>query len=1044
MNRSLARLLALAFGVVVALPVLSEAQLTRGIISGTVRDQTSALVPGAVATAINVATGVTRSAVTNDQGFYRIPALEPGQYLVKIELSGFKTVERTGVTVPMSTEVTVSVGLEVAALGEAVTVTGEAEAVQLNKSNPTVGQISTARQAVELPLSASRDINNLALLAPNTFTAPGSTGISANGQRARNNNFTIDGSDNNDASVTISTLDLAPEAVAEFQVQTNPYNVEFGRNSGAQLNVVTKSGTNSFRGELWDYYRSAGFNALDNREKANKLEEPTKNVRHQAGASLGGPLVKDKLFFFGLFQRDSIRTGDALGTAVSIPTQEGYAMLAGVPLRAGQPAASRQSILNSLSFLQDVYSKNPVFTNPTTQRVNGVNIPFGTTSVGYPVPSTYLTGLARIDWQMGPKDSLTLRYTVNDNEDINAASNCVFGAIFCGNSIVKDQNFAATQTHVFSGTLLNELRVSYIKRDLQFPENAPELPTGTISGLWTVGGLSNFPQGRVQNSWQIQDVVTWNTGRHNFKFGADVRHIDLDNSAAFDSKGTYTFSNFEAFMNNTATSLAQALQTASFNAKQWQVFLFAQDDFRVSPDLVLNLGIRYEVSEAPFGFFGATEPEVQAALVPGPAKSDKNNWAPRVGFAWSPSSGSGFFNDGKFVMRGGYGISYDVLFYNILTVNASNYPRVVVGQAFNVQDVYPAVAPTTGAAVFNPLATFVNSPEDLQNPMTHFYSLSAQREFWRDFVLEVGYTGSTGRSAVGQLQANYAVLTAEQAETVRRTGSSTSIPSVQARRLFPQYGSRVIIGSDSDYSKSQYHAGFVSLQKRMSHGLQFGLSYTRSQYKSDNDESLGVAAITGSSPQIPQDYANLDAEWSLSVFDRPNRFVVNYIYEIPGVKDGFLKWVTDGWQIAGVTQYQSGQPFTVLTGIDTNGNGGGGDRPNVASGSITWSDGQKEFTNNGRYEVPLGANGLPLLYSLGNGTGARNAERGAPFWRTDLSLLKRFQFDRVWLTLRADALNVFNQDRYDNPTTAMNSTNFGKNLNNWGNRSITLAAKLSF
>ena len=538
--------------------------------------------------------------------------------------------------------------------------------------------------------------------------------------------------------------------------------------------------------------------------------------------------------------------------------------------------------------------------------------------------------------------------------------------------------------------------------------------------------------------------MTLNRGRHNFKFGADVRHVDLDNSAAFDSKGTYTFANLEAFMNNTATSLAQALQTASFGAKQWQIFLFAQDDFRVTPDLVLNLGLRYEISEAPFGFFGATEPEVQAAIVPGPAKKDTNNWAPRVGFAWSPSSGSGFFGDGKSVLRGGYGIGYDVLFYNILTVNASNYPRVVVGQAFNVQDVYPTVAPTTGAAVFNPLATFVNSPEELQNPMTHFYSLSVQREFFRDFVLEVGYTGSTGRSAIGQLQANYAVLTAEQAETVRRTGSTTSIPSVQARRLFPQYGSRVIIGSDNDFSKSQYHAGFVSLQKRMSHGLQFGVSYTRSQYKSDNDESLGVAAITGSSPQIPQDYANLDAEWSLSVFDRPHRFVVNYIYEIPGFKDGFLKWVTDGWQLAGVTQFQSGQPFTVVTGIDTNGNGGGGDRPNLASGSLTGTEGNKEFTNDGNYEVPLGSNGRPLLYSLGNGTGERNAERGAGFWRSDLSLLKRFQFDRVWLTLRADALNVFNQDSYGNPITSLNSADLGKNTNNWGNRSITLAAKLSF
>jgi hypothetical protein len=1043
MIRIQARLPFLALAAVLALPALTEAQLTRGIISGTVRDQSAALVPGAVATATNVDTGVSRTSVTNEQGFYRIPALDPGRYTIRIELSGFKTVERTGVAVVIATETTVNVSLEVAGVGEAVTVTAEAEAVQLNKSNPTIGQISTGRQAVELPLSAARNIDNLALLSPNVFQAPGSTGISANGQRARNNNFTIDGSDNNDISVTLRTSPVIPEAVAEFQVQTNPYNVEFGRNSGAQINVVTKSGANTFHGEAWDYYRTAGLNALDNLEKDNDLEEPSKEVRHQAGASLSGPLVKDKLFFFGLVQRDSIRTGEALGTSVTMPTSTGFAALQSAPLRAGQPASSRQAILDSLAFLQDVYAKNPTFRNVTTQTVNGAPIEVGTTNVGYFQPYTQWYGLGRLDWAAGPSDSVSLRYLYNKPESTNLISNCVFGEVFCGNQLIQEHNLSATHTHVFSGSLLNEARISYIYRDLQFPENDPTTPTTNIGGLFTVGGLANFPQGRLQKSWQFQDVVSYTTGRHNFKVGADVRRVILDNQAAFDSKGTYAFSNLETFMNSTATSFAQALQTASFEAKQWQVFLFAQDDFRVTPDLVLNLGLRYEISTVPLGFFGATEPEVLAAMVPGPVRKDKNNWAPRVGFAWSPGGG-GFFGDGKTVVRGGYGIGYDVLFYNILTVNASNYPRVVVGQVFNVVDQYPTVLPTTGSPVFNPLATFVNSPEGMQNPMSHFYSFSVQREFFRDFVFEVGYTGSTGRHGINQMQANYAVLTPEQAETVRRTGSASSIPSVQARRLYPEFGSRVLIGSEDAYSKSQYHAGYVSLNKKFSHGLQFGVSYTLSQLESDNDESLGVAAITASSPQIPQDYANLEAEWALSVFDRPHRFVVNYVWEIPGFKSGVLKHVLGGWQLAGVTQFQSGQPFTVQTGIDTNGNGAGGDRPNLASGSLDWDDYHKEFTNSGKYEVPLGANGRPLLYSLGHGTGQRNAERGAGFWNSDLSLLKRFEISRAILTLRVDALNVFNQDDYGNPVTNMNSTDLGKNLNNWGNRSLTFSAKLAF
>jgi predicted anti-sigma-YlaC factor YlaD len=248
MNRIHARLLLLAIVGVLLMPALSEAQLTRGIVSGTVRDQTGGLVPGAVATATNVETGVARTGVTNEQGFYRIPALEPGRYTVRIDLSGFKTVERTGVTVPISTEVTVSVALEVATLGEAVTVTAEAEAVQLSKSTRPSGRSRQDGRRSELPLSAARNVDNLSPLPERLPGARLDRHLRERPAR-RGDNFTIDGSDNNDISVTLRTSPVIPEAVAEFQVQTNPYNVEFGRNSGGQINVITKSGTNAFHNE---------------------------------------------------------------------------------------------------------------------------------------------------------------------------------------------------------------------------------------------------------------------------------------------------------------------------------------------------------------------------------------------------------------------------------------------------------------------------------------------------------------------------------------------------------------------------------------------------------------------------------------------------------------------------------------------------------------------------------------------------------------------------------------------------------------------------
>jgi hypothetical protein len=337
----------------------------------------------------------------------------------------------------------------------------------------------------------------------------------------------------------------------------------------------------------------------------------------------------------------------------------------------------------------------------------------------------------------------------------------------------------------------------------------------------------------------------------------------------------------------------------------------------------------------------------------------------------------------------------------------------------------------------------VNSPVDLQMPKQHIYSFAMEREIGRDFITEIGYTGSTGRNGINQLQANPGqIVTPSQAALVAGTRNANAIPSVQARRVFPQFGSRVLIASTA---KAQYHAGYLSIQKRMSHGLQFGLSYTLSQLKSDNDESLGVAAITNGSPQIPQDYNRIGDEYSLSAFDRTHRLAVNYIYEVPGPKHGILKQILGGWQLSGVTQGQSGQPFTILTGVDSNGNGGGGDRPNIdASGTFTSTDGNRTFKNNGFYVTPTGTNGLPLLYALGNGNEPRNALRAPGYMNTDLSVSKRFEAGRHRVVLRVDFLNAFNQDNVGLPVTSMSSVSFGQNLNDWGKRTITWGLKYQF
>jgi len=1052
MNRVLARLLLLAVAGILAFPPLAAAQMTRGAISGTVRDASGAIVPGATVTVTHIDTNSTRSVVTDAQGFYRVPALEPGTYTVRTELSGFQTVENREVRLVTAGEVTLNVDMKVAGMGEAITVVGRADAIELNKTSPTVGTTIMARQVVELPLSADRNINNLIATGPNVSRVTGQGTFAANGQRSRNNNYMIDGSDNNDISVTIATTQVVPESVAEFQVQTNAYSVEFGRNSGAQINVITKSGTNAFRGEVWDYFRTDSLASLNNLEKASGDTEPADYTRHQAGASIGGPIIKDKTFFFALYQYDGDDPAANPGATVRIPTQSGFAALASVPLRAGQSAASRQSVLDRLSFLNDIYAGSPSFRNISNQLVNGVPIETGQTNVDIVDPSTYHTFMARIDHRLTDNDNLTVRYYLNKRKDDNAISNCNFGATFCGSQDLKDSNLALSETHIFGPSVVNEFRFSWVQRDLLFPENDPTSPTAAISGLFTIGGLSNFPQGRVTDNYQFSNTLTWTKNRHTLKFGADVRYNKAYNQSDFNSKGNFTFNNLQDYMNNTAFSLTQALQTASWNATQWQTFLYVQDDFRVTPDLTLNIGLRYELSTVPLGMFGATDPESLAVLVPAPPGKDTNNWAPRIGFNWSPRSSNSLLGDGKTVFRGGFGMGYDVLFYNLLTVNGSNYPRIATASINNVVDTYPNLLQAGGSAVFSPTNAYTNSPADTVNPDSKFWSFSIGREIG-DFVAEIGYTGSRSGHGINQIHANPSVLTPEQAALVAATKNAGAIPSVQARRVYPQYGVRTLIPAyvgpaDNDVeARSEYNGVYVSLSKRFSHGLQFSTSYTRSKFESNNDASLGETGTDGSS-QRSQSFFDYNADWSVSQFDVPNRFVVTYLWEVPGPKSGALHHILGGWQFSGITAFQSGRPFTIGTGVDSNGDGTtGSDRPNLGSGTLDWDDEHRGFTNNGYAVAPLGTNNLPLANSIGDGSLGRNTLRAASYWNTDLSLLKRISlFSDKQLVLRADAFNVFNQDNYGIPNANMSSASFGINgggptPNGWGRRIITLSAK---
>lgn len=1067
MNRLITATLALLLGA-----ISINAQLSRGYISGTVTDASGAVIVEADVTITNTATNIKRSMKTNEVGIYRFPAVEPGDYIVEFSRTGFGTRKVGPITVGTTQEVVLNQSLEVASASTTVEVIETPAGVVLAKATASVERKLDMRTIENLPLTgATRDVNNAALIAPTAARGPGSTGISANGQRARNNNFMIDGIDNNDPSVTISNNRIIPESVSEFQVQTQAYSAEYGRNSGAQIMVTTRGGTNEFHGSAFNYYRANWMEPVSLVNKRAGINTVPRYNQNQAGGALGGPVIRNKTFFFALIEANRRREapdGRNASTA-TVPTAEGYALLQSVPLGPGQTTQSRQAALNGIKFLENIYPQVARYDNPRTVAVNGVNIPVGQIRIPLANPYDFWYGTARADHLLSSKDSIGYRLQYDKRTQPDVVSNLAFGNLFSGAQAIERQNHAANWTRTFSPRFINEFRFGYVRGFLDFPENDPKTPTTGITGFFTIGGLSNFPQGRLQNSYQWQNTSTYLLSRHSLKFGVDLRWTKLLNNAAFDSKGTYTFDNLQDFINNRAASFAQALNTASFDARQWNTYLFFQDDWRVTKDLTLNLGMRYEYNTVPFGFFGAADASVAAVGVPLPTRVDKNNWAPRFGFAYSPSKPGGWLGklmgEGQTVIRGGWGMGYDVLFYNILTVNASNYPRVVVGNVDRtaLPNQWPNLLPVSATPVLNPYATFVNSPTDMQNPTTRFYSLSVQRQFARNYVFEIGYAGSGSYHQIRQGQLNPGILTEAQAQTVRSTGNPNSIPGLlpsaafpTSRRLNPAWGSRITIEATA---LANYNAMYLKLDKRLSSGLTIGGNYTWSANLSDNDESLGVADIVNSSPQVPQDYFNYRNDWSRSVFDRPHRAVAYWTYEIPNFlgkwDNGFSKAIAKGWQFNGQTDFQSGQPFTIRTGVDTGGTGTPAPhRPNYnPNGTITLDPVTGDYRT---FNTPINGTGIvttyltpggaPLANSLpGGGNLGRNTFRGPGFRNWSLTVLKQFDLTERWkIVVRNDFINAFNHRNFGNPTATMNSPAFGANTTDPGGRTMLLSAKILF
>jgi len=1062
------------------------AQMFRGSVSGTVTDSQGARLPGVRATLTNQDTNVSNEFIANEAGIYVFSAVDPGVYTLEFRMDGFETQRFENLVVSTSQGPTVNPSMKPGGPTTVVSIT-EAVGAGLDKTSPTVQLTVGGALIPEIPVGVARDITRLAVLAPIVSRSPGQNEFSANGQRSRNTNFTIDGVDANDHNVTVPGLLTPQEAIQEFSIKPVNFSAEFGRNTGAQINAITKSGTNAFHGEIWNYYRGNRLEPLSLTSQRIRLTESPRLVHNQFGVDVGGPIVRNRTFFFGLVQGNLKREGPNPANAqpVIIPTPAGYATLTDstLPLRLpsqlgppAQSAESRRAVLDALSFLPEVHALvGDSYESLPAVPVNGTPIEVGLYRVPIAQPHNLWYSVLRIDHQINGADKILYRYHIDDRDqpDSAANSNLGFGTRWSASQKINSQNHSVSYTKILGSHFSNELRGAYTRRDLDFPERDPLSASVFIRGLLTpngccIGGSSSFPQARLEQVYQIQSVSTYLQGRHTLKFGTDLRRVSSFARNGANTKGTWVFASLEGFLNNAPSQLVQAVtEPQSINIRQLNQAYFIQDNVRVTPSLTLDFGLRYETSSVPFGFFGATREDIRAVGVPGPTKRDKNNWAPRLGFAYSPRSASGVWGkllgDGESSIRGGFGVAYDVLFYNIPITTAVNYPRSVVqdDRGPSLWDRFPTLNPKTisvcdggSCAPLDPLATFVSVPEDAQNPTTHFWTLSVQRQLGRRYFIELGYSGNRSYHMIRQTQANPPILTEAQAAQVIATGNPNAVVPA---RLNPSWGSRQLVETTG---KGEYHAGYVRFDRKLASGLAFGGAYTWSANFSDSEEAFAVPDISSSSPQVPQDFFNYRNEWSRSVFDRPHRFSIYYQYEVPSFTSRALR-LLGGWQISGFTDFQSGQPFTIRVGVDTLGNAASGSfppgRPDFNPGGILIKDPEtndlRSFTipldGTGVVTAPRAPNGQFLANSMPKGGNlGRNTFRGPAFQNWNLRLSKRVALPREgWrLQISADFNNLLNHDNFLPPEANMNSPAFGKNSATpiTDARQVQLGAKITF
>jgi len=1067
-------------------PAHVAAQTFRGTILGTVTDVSGASVPDAKVTVKNADTGLVRETSTTEDGSYTVPELPIGSYTVTVEKQGFQTSVTTGVRVEVAADRRVDVSLKPGDVKAVVEVSAETLAVVETTTNVLGGSFES-KMVLDLPING-RDYTKLLIMVPGAAgepngggDSPGSYGLfSVNGNRGRSNNFLLDGTDMNDGFRNLPAINqggvfgtpgtvLPVESIAELKVLSN-FESEYGRNSGSVVNIVTKSGTNDIHGSTFWFFRDDNLNA---RNFFNEKPNPKDQFRnHQFGVALGGPLEKDKTFWY--FAYEGQREDVGVTSINTVPTRADYAAaVAAIPGGSSVPCTAPLATILSCLTGQAPGVINPVILNlynlcNTTGKCSGENTVWPTTNVSSaPAFNNADSFILKLDYNWDAHNQLTGRYFYGKSNQsfplgVGGGNNLPGTNTF---SPINAQFVAISYVHVFSNTLVNETRFGWNRykqdffaadRDLFGNPNTSlglntevtnsrdfGLPTIRVSGFAYLGAAPfSGPKGRVGDNVHFIDGISWKLGAHDLKFGYEFRRTTVDSFFDIQFRGILAFAGLAEFLAGTPRTGGSSRIVAGNTDResvQNSHALYLQDSWRVGRDLNLNLGLRWDyfgVLGEKKGRFSTYDPVSGLQLRSPLYDRDWNNFSPRVSFAWDIAARN------KTVIRGGAGIFYDAFSHDMFTgqipFNCYNCPGIAynpVGPDPVFVSLSPTVPLVAGTAVFDVAS---NGPNDtfevfsvekkLRTPYMMSYNLNVQQELFGHGVLQVGYVGSGGRRLLRYRDINQPDAAAIRAYDYATNGCCVPRPFDSAAVLSTLAPNTPFYVNQLETSASSiYHSLQASYQQRAWRGMTNMATYTWAH--SIDNASDGQDYVPNGAQ--PNDSQNTRGDRGNSNFDVRHRFVWSLSYSFPQWEAA--KWLGTGWQISSVVTLMSGHPFHINYNFvdDFDGSGEFFPRPDVVAPVRYNPSNPKQFLDLSSFAVPCTFPQPPNppgagfaqdcqfsggVNSMHFGSLGRNALLGPDYRNWDFSLIKDTKLtERFTLHFRVDFYNLTNHPNFANP-----------------------------